>query len=368
MSHTWSARYLDGVTAYAETVSVTPAAHGLEIRRPDGGVLVWRYADTVQTQGDHHGEQVRLERRQGTGEVLAIDDAAAFLSRLHAVAPRVTSAFHDPRTRAHRPYWIVTAAVVGVLLSIGIYIWGIPAAAELAAAGVPVSWEEELGESVSKAIVGSESVCTNSEVKSAITDIVERIAATEPSNPYTFRVTVVRHDVMNAFAAPGGHIVVFSGLLDKTERPEELAGVLAHEMSHVLNRHGTKSMFRELSTSIFLSVVLGDMSGAAGTVLESAKTVGGLHYSRQAEEEADRHGAAMLQKAQIDPSGMVSFFEKLEKQFGQEPEFMKYMSSHPPTRDRIAKLKAENGKAAHGAARRLSGRNWKHIANSCDLK
>jgi len=315
-----------------------PAAYGLEIRRAGGGAVVWPYAEITQTQGDYDGEQVRLERGAAP-EVLVIDDAA-FLSQLRKVAPRSTHRFHDPGSRLRRPAWVGMALVASIVLAAAIYFWGIPSAATFAAEQIPVSWEEQLGEVVSGTFAGSLPKCEDKEVIGAVDDLVARLAAAVPGNPYTFRVSVVRHDLMNAFAAPGGHIVVFSGLLRRTERPEELAGVLAHEMSHVIQRHGTKALFRDVSTSIFLSAIAGDASGAMGKVLESAKTLGDLHYSRKAEDEADLEGFKMLVAARLDPGGLVSFFEKLQKKdLKVNQEFLKYLSTHPLTGERIARLK-----------------------------
>lgn len=364
----WSARYLDGITAHAETVTVVPAAHGLEIRRAGGGSVVWPYAEVTQTQGDYHGEQVRLERGIEPVEALVVDDPA-ILSQLHKVAPRVAHRFHDPKSRVRRPALVIMALVAAIALGVGMYVWAIPTAATFAAEQVPVSWEKQLGEVVTSSLVGSMPKCEDKEVVRAVDDLVARLAATVPDNPYTFQVSVVRHDMMNAFAAPGGHIVVFSGLLRRTERPEELAGVLAHEMSHVVRRHGTKSLFRDVSTSVFLAALFGDVSGAMSTVLESAKTLGGLHYSRQAEDEADLEGLKMLVAARLDPSGMVSFFEKLQKKdLKVSQEFLKYLSTHPLTGDRIARLKAEPIARAGPFQQLAVSATWKTLAPACNPK
>ncbi len=368
MLQSWPGRYLDGTTAHAESVTVVPAAHGLEIRRSNGSTVVWPYVEVTQTQGNYHGEHVRLERGTEPIEALIVDDAAV-LSQLHKVAPRVSQHFHDPKSRARRPALVVMALAAAVAAGLGIYFWGIPAAATFAAAQIPVSWEEQLGEVVTRSLVESEKKCANPQVTNAVSDIVARLAATVPDNPYTFRVSVIRNDVMNAFAAPGGHIVVFSGLLRRTDRAEELAGVLAHEMSHVVRRHGTKSLFREVSNSIFLSAIVGDASGAMRVVLDSAKTLGSLHYGRKAEAEADLDGLSMLVGARIDPAGMVSFFEKLEKkELGVNRELLKYLSTHPLTSDRIAVLKAEPSTKSGPFMALPQNAAWKTLALACNPK
>ena len=134
----------------------------------------------------------------------------------------------------------------------------------------------------------------------------------DESTPYTFRLIVVDNDMVNAFATPGGYIVVFRGLLERTGSAEELAGVLAHEMQHVLRRHGTKTLFRQLSTRALIAVFSGDLE-SVGTMLETAEALGGLRYRRQDETEADREGMRLIQRARVDPAGMIAFFATLEQ-------------------------------------------------------
>lgn len=365
MLQSWPARYLDGVTAHAQSVTVTPTAHGLEVRREGGGTVVWPYADVSQTQGNYRGEHVRLERGREPAEAIIVDDVA-FLTQLYKVAPRAAGRFHNPSSRARRPALVVMALVAAIALGAGIYFWAIPATATFVAEQVPVAWEEELGRTVANAMIGSTAKCTDREVTRTVEDIVTRLAATVPANPYTFRVSVIADETMNAFAAPGGHIVVYAGLLQRTERAEELAGVLAHEISHVVRRHGTKSLFRSVATSVFLSAVAGDASGAMSVVLESADTLSSLHYSRRAEDEADLDGLKMLAAARIDPHGLVDFFEKLRKKKAKtDAEYLRYLSTHPLTSDRIARLKAEPSIESGPFAPLSSRTKWKKIVASC---
>lgn len=366
MLQSWSARYLDGLTARADRVTVVPATHGLEIRRVDGGTVVWSYAEITQSQGSYDGEPVRFERGVEPTEVLVVDDPA-ILSRLHQVAALDAQRFHNPGSPSRRPAFILAALAATVVLGAGLYLWAIPAVTTFAAEQVPVSWEEQLGEVVTNSLIGSLPHCEDKAVASAVDDLVQRLAATLPGNPYRFQVSVVRHDLMNAFAAPGGHIVVFSGLLSRTARPEELAGVLAHEMSHVVRRHGTKSLFREVSTSVFLAALIGDVSGGLGLVLENARTLGGLHYSRQAEDEADLDGLKMLVAARLDPDGMLDFFEKLQsRELRVNQELLKYFSTHPLTPDRIARLKAEQGNQSGVFTTVPSAARWTSLAKACN--
>ena len=144
---------------------------------------------------------------------------------------------------------------------------------------------------------------------------------------------------VNALAAPGGYIVVFRGLLERARTPDELAGVLAHEIEHVLHRHTTRAVIQHASTGLLLAALTGDMTGPLAYGLESARVLGQLQYSRRAEEEADRDGMKLLLAARVDPAGMIGFFDDLAK--GEHPRrVLRYLSTHPSPTDRIAALRA----------------------------
>jgi hypothetical protein len=129
-------------------------------------------------------------------------------------------------------------------------------------------------------------------------------------------VIVANNPTVNALATPGGSIVVFRGLLERTENAEELAGVLAHEIQHVMHRHSTKAILRQASAGVLMAALVGDVSAVVAFGLQSARTLGDLRYSRQAELEADRDGARMLHAAAVDPAGMVSFFQAMQREEG----------------------------------------------------
>lgn len=100
----------------------------------------------------------------------------------------------------------------------------------------------------------------------AVTEMTHRLIDSIPQNPYTFEITVVKSDVVNAFALPGGYIVVFTGLMKKAESAEEVAGVLAHELNHVLQRHGLERIVKQLGFVAVVSIVLGNQQGLGGVM------------------------------------------------------------------------------------------------------
>ena len=187
------------------------------------------------------------------------------------------------------------------------------------------------------------------------------------SQPYRFKVTVVNQPIVNALAAPGGSIIVFYGLLDRTANPEELAGVLAHEVAHVLNRHATRAIFRQASTGILLAAIIGDARGVVAFGVEGARALGDLSHTRQAEEEADREGMKMLHAARIDPRGALTFFERLKEQEGKKgAAYARYFASHPPVSERLATLSALAAQASGPPVKLLPDYDWQDVMKMCD--
>lgn len=160
---------------------------------------------------------------------------------------------------------------------------------------------------------------------------------------YEFRV--VDSEVPNAFAVPGGFIFVNRGILERAESASELAGVLAHEIGHVVERHGLEQMAKAQNTNAAVSliyVLLGRAPGAAEQVaLQVAGSAWMAKHSREAEMEADRVAVRYLTLAGLDPRGMPRFFERLlEEERGSPNELLAWFSTHPLTEDRIADAEA----------------------------
>lgn len=151
--------------------------------------------------------------------------------------------------------------------------------------------------------------------------------------PYPLHWYVVRDKAVNAFAAPGGYVVVYIGLIEAADSAEEVAGVLAHELQHVAQRHSLKAMVRDTGWRVAWSLAVGDVSGAGNL----AQQLSGLQFSRQQEAQADREGFALLQRAAIDPRGMIRFFDKLAQQDGNS---VALLSSHPASAERKNALEA----------------------------
>jgi Zn-dependent protease with chaperone function len=362
----WDAHYLDGRTPVRRPARVTIGQSGLEITLAESGTAFrWPLTEVRQTQGYYAGEQVRLEHGDEGGEALLIGDVA-FLTALRAAAPGAAGAFHDPSRRRFRVGLTVLAAVAAVVVGAGLYVWGIPAVADLAADRVPVAWEIAVGEAAMAQLAPAARRCQDPGRQRRIDEVAGVLLRTLPESRYPFQVTVVDHPAVNAFAAPGGFIVVFRGLLERTDSAEELAGVLAHEIQHVLHRDATRAILRQASTAILVAALVGDASGVLAFGVESARLLGDLRHSREAERAADRDGLRMLRAAAIDPEGMLEFFRTLEALEGSTPAVVRYLSTHPAPGDRLDDLRALAATGPRPApVKLLAGHDWDEVRTIC---
>lgn len=160
-----------------------------------------------------------------------------------------------------------------------------------------------------------------------------------------YQFTVIESPEMNAFATPGGYVYFYTGILQHMENEAELAAVMAHEVSHVVARHGAKKLQTVMGISVVLQIAMGNSSQltqqAVGVVLGLA--ING--YGRSMELEADRFGVAYMTAAGYNPNGAVTMFQKLAEMGGggSRNAFEKLASTHPETQERIAKIKEHIG-------------------------
>ena len=153
--------------------------------------------------------------------------------------------------------------------------------------------------------------------------------------PWTFHV--VASDEVNAFAIPGGHVYVHTGLIQAASTPSELAGVLAHEVAHGAARHSTERLTKVYGLNTGLGLITGEESGLIEQILTRLGQRGTIaKFSRDDEREADRLGLGYLAEAGYDPRGMVRFFETLLQRRRDRPNALEqFFSSHPLTEERL---------------------------------
>jgi predicted Zn-dependent protease len=230
--------------------------------------------------------------------------------------------------------WTVLAVFVFFpVLAIALFVWQADRIAHFAADRVSIADEVELGDGAFAQMSESLELADSGAPLDVLQTLGKRLT---PGSKYKYRIHVAASDVVNAFALPGGIIVVNTGLINATRRPEELAGVLAHEIQHVERRHSLVALVKDMGLRGVWLLVTGDVGSSVFG--RAALELTSLSFSRDAEAEADTRGFDTLVATGIDPSGMPDFFQVLAKQDGAAPP--PFLSTHPASGDRDQKLRA----------------------------
>ncbi|MFN8610021.1 MAG: M48 family metallopeptidase [Vulcanimicrobiota bacterium] len=209
---------------------------------------------------------------------------------------------------------------------------------EAAAAMTPVSWDVELGRASYRALGFGTREIHDPRLVRPLQDLADQLTRPYQGQGLAFEVHLVKDPQVNAFALPGGQIIICTGLLESAQGGDELVGVLAHEVQHVVGRHGVRAIYSQLRWQLALTVLVGDSSQLHAQLLSSATFLAGLSYSRDSESEADRQGIALLAQLQWPQQGLVKFFQRLDRQQGEMERHLKYLSTHPASAERKAAL------------------------------
>ena len=206
--------------------------------------------------------------------------------------------------------------------------------------------ERQIGEEFFLELQSAYPICTDPFVSSYINRLGHKLEAQQPAHPFKYRFYVLDDPSLNAFAVPGGYIFINSGFIRLMDREGELAGVLAHEISHIYARHMARMM--DESKGVTIATLVGSLAAvllggpAAAALLIGSQAMGQaamLKYSRDHEQEADDLGFKWMTKAGYDPMEMIAAFKILNKQRwmqGGDPPI--YLSTHPHTDTRLVEL------------------------------
>ncbi len=268
---------------------------------------------------------------------------------------------HDRAVSAQRSQWgrrrfFAVAAAVLLVLAIPMALWlAKDPAAGLVARNIPVDWEVKLGETVFEQVTNRARVVTAPELNAEFSRLVQPLFAATGTTRYQFQVHIVEDLSLNAFALPGGIMVVHSGLILKADRAEEVLGVMGHELAHVTQQHSLRAIVQRVGLIVMLQFLIGSDGGLAGVIANSADFLLGQKFSRDHEREADNIGFDYLVKAGIDPQGLITFFEKIQKEqdakLGGAAEVeasLSFLSTHPGTDERIEHLRKRIAKETKG--------------------
>ncbi|RFS13291.1 M48 family metallopeptidase [Emticicia sp. C21] len=250
---------------------------------------------------------------------------------------------------------LIAIAIFSAIVAL-VYFILLPSLAAYIAGKIPVSTEIALGEKLFNSFIG------DSEIDTKKTKLLNNFARKiDFETKYPLKFTVVKDKQVNAFALPGGNVVVFSGILEKLKSSDELVALLSHEVTHIKERHSLKGLARSLAGSLLISVTFGD-SGALGSVLvNQADNIYQLGFSRRMEKEADLEGLQIMNHNHIDQQGMIQLMERLqEEEQKQGSKMLAYLNSHPMTEERIAYIK-ENGQGKTGSINNNLDFIWKQM-------
>jgi predicted Zn-dependent protease len=244
---------------------------------------------------------------------------------------------------------VLSLASIAAILGPGLR-WGI----ERGVDALPPETEERLGLARLDSAVIAQGV-QDPRVRELLDRLAKDIAA--PGDRGAFKVVLINDPLVNAFATPGGTIVLHTGITRITKDESELFGVLGHEAGHVRRRHGLKALIRSAGTYVAVTVLAGDASGLAGLAAGASAELWQRGYGRRAEEESDDEGLATLERLRLDPAGVTRLFAALDASGGSDvPEFL---STHPTPkrrRERLADKAAPRAPAAD--APKLSAEEW----------
>lgn len=211
---------------------------------------------------------------------------------------------------------------------------------------ISIEDEKQLGDKFAVEVEKQYAVVNDPQLQGYVEKIGRRLltGAREVDFNYTFKV--VKDDSVNAFAIPGGHVYVNTGLIKAAQNETELAGVMAHEINHAVARHGTRQLTQQYGYSLILQLVLGQNSNLMAQLAASLfGKAGFMAYSRGMESQADYLGVETMYRTGYNPEGMLTFFEKLDAMHSESPaRLAQFFSSHPLTGERIARVREEMAK------------------------
>ena len=315
--------------------------HG-QLRLQTPGLRLDMGATPRITGGGFNAEQLRVSWQAPEGEFVFFVDAGAVQAAFAEVVPpqwraQLAGAQRTQGRVRARWRWSIAALVLSLSLPLAALVTLVVRSDTVAAwvvQWVPPAYEAKLGDLVLAQTQAQMRLIDSGPAVEALRQAGGKLG--RPS-PYHYRWLLVDHPDVNAFAAPGGVVVVFSGLLQAADTPEEVAGVLAHEVAHAELRHGLQGVVKSLGLQAG-AVLLGDVTGVAVPGLLSQLLE--RQFSREAETAADAEGLRRLVAAGIDPAAMVVFMQKLAAQ-EKGVDVPQWLSTHPAPEDRAARLQAQ---------------------------
>ena len=358
------ASFNDGKTTARHSVNIEIEALALVISDDAGHVIArWPLGDIRYAEAARRTLPIRL-RCDGSDARLNLsndDDGTWLTHQCPNISKRDSGAVKWPT-------W-VAAGILAVASVAGIFVFFLPAIASTVVNLIPYGMEQKLGQQSRNQLIGlaghldksdTSLVCT-SPAAQAILDNRARELATLMDSPFPITVTVIRVPIINALALPGGQVIILSGLLDKAKSGDEVIGVLAHEIAHVVRRDPMQVSIKQTGAALLVSLLIGDvfggaaLSGIASSVIESG-------YSRDAEAASDFLGVTALNQLGLTARPLADFVGRIGQDDPISDIIPNFLNTHPAGKDRhdaIIALSQENGRA-------MSSYDWKTLKSMCE--
>ncbi len=289
----------------------------------------WRIKDIIPDRDAGDGRLILQYKANRVVEYIESEDAA-FLDALRRSYPDHIFVRQPPISSKRVLAFLLAAAslfIVGLVLAYSLLL---PRLSAMLASRIPVEWEAKLGEQLFEQTSAELKIDT---ARSALLDSFFKEMRV-PTH-YTIKLHYAYDDQINAFAMPGGNIVVYNGLVSNMTHYAQLAALIGHELAHVHMKHSLQSAFRSLSLYVLFSIFFGDLTGIAAVLTENASFFIHLSFSREFEQEADEYAFNILKERRIDAGGLTSLFEVLKNSHAGVGDIPKFLSTHPLPKDRI---------------------------------
>jgi Zn-dependent protease with chaperone function len=352
------ARYADGRAAVSVDATVEFNAEGA-VLVANGQTQIWPYGE-IRRADDGNGAII-LKRRPDSGERISI-------GREHRQEVRKSAPvlFKHAAREIEGPR--VIAALLGAAWALAaLFLIGVPLEAKPIAGALPPRWRSQVSEIEWSQIQQFTQSCDDAdEATRVLNTLAERLmAAGRVRQSDQVWITIVHAPIPNAFTLPDNQILITDQLIAMADQPDEIAGVLAHEIGHVELNHVMSNVVRHIGAGVFFDVVFGG-SGIGQAVAIASVNLSGLSFSRDDEAAADRRGIDYLEAAGIDPGGMARLFDRFsrfqDKTAPPSSGLGTLFSNHPPTAERAALARAH---AHAGRAPALSDNEWHIVQRAC---
>lgn len=346
-----TAVYRDGTSSRKRAVTLR-FAEQLQIIEDGTVAAAWPYDDIRRVDGPH---RLRVSCVSALPLARLETDSEAVVRELQARCRLLDTGL------AGRQTWrIVGWSLAAACSIVAVTVYGIPLIAERLAAILPFAVEKRIGDAVDQQVrlLFPGEICNRPEGKAAFTAMVNKLSeAGGVAFPLTAEVS--SSSVVNAFALPGGKVYLFDGLLQKARTPDEVAGVIAHELGHVQHRDSLRKVIQTGGTSFLIGLLLGDITGG-GAVILAARSIIDASYSRDSERDADAFATNVMHKLGRSPRPMGEFLVRVT---GDKKSAATILDSHPMSEERLARMK-QNDRPVTGPEI-LTAQQWNALKQIC---